>query len=69
MNNAKTYTDRRGWRFRVMPGIGGDVFKARYQKPDAKNWHGVATLPWRESMEAAQADLDRMAQEKGWEAA
>ncbi len=29
----KIYIDDRGWRYKVMPGIGGETFKARYQKP------------------------------------
>ena len=62
------YIDERGWRYRVMGGMGG-AFKARYLKPGASSWKGVAALEWRRSAEEAQADLDRMAQEKGWEAA
>ena len=63
------YIDHRGWKYRVMSGIGGDTFKARYQKPDKhgeNGWHGVKTLPWRNTPEEAQVDLDHMAKEKGW---
>lgn len=67
MSEGKTYTDGRGWRYRVMGGIGG-TFKARYLKPGASSWKGVAALEWRGSAEQAQADLDRMAGEKHWEA-
>ena len=62
------YIDERGWQYRVMGGIGGS-FKARYLKPGASSWKGVAALEWRWRFEEAQADLDRMAQAKGWEAA
>ena len=55
----------------VMSGIGPDSFKARYQKPDkddpVSGWKGVAAVPWRDTFLEAQADLDRLAQERGWE--
>ena len=66
---ARKYIDRRGWKYKVMGGIGGDTFKARYQMPDwdkRKGWKGVRSLPWRPSFDEAQIDLDRMAQERGW---
>jgi hypothetical protein len=63
---GKMYIDSRGWMYRVMSGIGEDRFKARYCKPDKAGWHGVKKLPWRETHEGAQADLDKLAQEKGW---
>lgn len=31
-----TYIDKRGWKFRVMHGL-GDVWKARYNKPGARS--------------------------------
>ena len=65
MSAGKTYIDGRGWQYRVMGGIGGS-FKARYLKPGASSWKGVAALEWRGSFEEAQADLDRMAQANGW---
>ena len=72
MGNGKKYIDKRGWKYQVMGGISaytGAGFKARYQKPDrsgASGWKGVRQLPWRQTFEEAQADLDRMASEKGW---
>ena len=30
---GQEYIDSRGWKYRVMQGL-GDAFKARYQKPD-----------------------------------
>lgn len=67
---VKRYKDSRGWKYKVMSGIGSDTFKARYQKPDktgSAGWKGVATLPWRATFDDAQADLNRMAHEKGWQ--
>lgn len=68
MKKGAIYIDRRGWKYKVMGGI-GDTFKARYQKPDKTGdagWKGLAAAPWRETFEQAQADLDELAQEKGW---
>ena len=58
---GRVYEDRRGWRFQVMPGLGERQYKARYLKPGRKDWHCVATLPWRVSPERAQEDLDAYA--------
>ena len=69
MRQGTIYRDARGWLFKVMPGLGGDTFKARYHKPEYpadKSWKCVTTLPWRGSAEEAQADLDCMAKKKGW---
>jgi len=66
---VKTYVDERGWKYRVMPGIGINTYKARYQKPGKPGWHGVAKLPWRESFDVAQADLNQLAKEKQWDEA
>ena len=66
---AKKYIDGRGWKYKVMPGIGGDTFKARYQKAEkqgSEGWYGLRSLPWRDTFDEAQGDLDRLAQEKGW---
>ena len=68
MNDSKAYVDRRGWTYRVMPGLGGNTFKARYCKPGATNWKCVSYLPWRDTAEKAQADLDEAAHTRGWEA-
>lgn len=35
MNNAKVYEDSRGWRYRVMRGLGTE-YKARYKKLDMR---------------------------------
>jgi hypothetical protein len=54
-----------------MSGIGSvPAFKARYQKPEKQGdvgWKGLSAVPWRPSREEAQADLDRLAKEKGWQ--
>ena len=62
------YRDGRGWKYKVMSGLGG-VWKARYQRPDHQGsvgWKGLAAVPWRNSFDEAQADLNRLAEEKGW---
>lgn len=67
--SGKAYIDHRGWKYQVMSGLGGNTFKARYQKPDRQGnvgWKGLITVPWYGSREAAQADLDRLAAKKGW---
>ena len=66
---VKVYIDNRGWKYKVMSGIGQDSFKARYQKPDKQGsdgWKGLAALPWRKTFDEAQADLNIYAKEKGW---
>ena len=30
----KNYIDNRGWKYRVMSGLGENAFKARYQRAD-----------------------------------
>lgn len=60
------YEDKRGWRYRVMGGLGDSNWKARYIKPGKTGWHCVATLPWRKTAEEAQADLDELAGRKKW---
>ena len=54
----------------MMGGITADSFKARYQKPEhqgSTGWKGLAAVPWRETREEAQADLDALAARKGWQ--
>ena len=52
----KVYEDSRGWRYRVMQGLGTE-YKARYNKPGKGGWHCVARLPWRATAEEAEKDL------------
>ena len=33
------YIDNRGWRYKVMAGLGHDTFKARYRKPEKNGYH------------------------------
>ncbi len=64
---AKSYIDGRGWKYKVMGDLAG-TFKARYQKPNKTGdigWKGVAALPRRYSLNAAQEDLDLYAAKKG----
>ena len=62
---GKVYCDSRGWHFKVMPGLGDDMFKARYNKPGKPGWHCVAVLPWRVLRARAEADLAYYAKKKG----
>lgn len=62
----KSYVDQRGWKYKVMNGIGGDNFKVNYNKPGKSGWHGVKNLPRREFFDQAQADLNQLAEKKGW---
>ena len=65
----KKYIDSRGWKYQVMGGLGEGAFKARYQRPEKHGdvgWKGLAAVPWRGSREEAQADLDQLAEKKGW---
>ena len=66
---VKNYIDKRGWKYRVMRGLGENTFKARYQKPEKRGgtgWHCVQSLPWRNTFDEAQVDLNKLAKEKGW---
>lgn len=42
------YIDQRGYKYKVMSGIGPNAFKARYQKPEksgSDGWKGLTTVP------------------------
>ncbi len=65
----RKYIDSKGRKYKVMSGIGGECFKARSQSPDKHGdigWKGYTGLPWRNTFEKAQADLDAKARELGW---
>ncbi len=67
----KKYIDNRGWKYKVLGGLGDNTFKARYQRTGKQGdvgWEGLAAVPWRGSREEAQADLDRLAAKNGWKA-
>ena len=63
---VKTYVDARGWKYRVMAGIGSGNFKPRYQKPGKSNWKCVRQMPWFEEFDTAQIYLNGYANGKGW---
>ena len=63
----KTYIDDRGWKYRVMSGIGENNFKGRYQKPGKSGWKGMVNIEWRHTFDAAQSDLNAMAKAKEWD--
>ena len=69
---VKVYKDKRGWEYAVQSGIGGDTFKTFYRKPGKAGkgllyGHGWRPVPWRDSFDAAQADLNIEAEKRGWE--
>ena len=63
------YVDDRGWLYKVMPGLGLNAYKGRYQKPGKSGWKCMTNLPWQSDFETAQADLDALATDKGWRVA
>lgn len=63
---VKEYIDNRGWKYRVMGGLGGVGFKGRYQKPGKTGWKCMRNLEWWESFDQAQSELNAMAESKGW---
>ena len=62
----KMYMDKRGWRYKARAGIGEDTFKVFYCKPGKGGYHGCRQFEWRDSLEAAKADLDAYAEQHGW---
>lgn len=62
----KEYTDKKGYRYFVRGGI-GDTFKTFYTVPGkAKQRACTIFKDWRDTAEEAQADLDKVAAERGW---
>ena len=64
---VKTYRDSRGWEYFVRSGIGANTFKTFYQNPKQAGSHGWRPVPWRDSFDEAQADLNMEAEKRGWE--
>ena len=64
---VKVYRDSRGWEFFVGSGICGDEYKTFYQKPEKFRAYGCRLVPWRDSFDEAQADLNMEAEKRGWE--
>ena len=61
------YKDSRGWKYKARSGIGEDTFKVFYCKPGKRGYHGCRIFSWRDSLDAAQSDLDTYAREHGWQ--
>lgn len=67
---VKVYRDVRGWEYFVRPGISGTTFKTFYRKPGkSAGGHGWRPVAWRDSFDAAQADLNREAKRRGFQEA
>ncbi len=62
----KTYIDKRGWKYSVRPGLGGDTFNGFYQKPGKTGWKSMKQMKWYKSPDEAQRELDKIAKAKGW---
>ena len=62
----KTYIDKRGWKYKVMGGLGESNYKARYQKPGKTGWKCMANMEWRKRFDEAQSDLNAIAKLKNW---
>lgn len=63
---VKKYIDDKGQRYFVRSGIGGDTFKAFFLKPGKTSPHGLKMVPWQDSFDKAQADLNKYAEKKAW---
>lgn len=61
------YMDKRGWKYKVMPGIGGDMFKPFYHSLINNGYHPCRNFYWRSRFDYAQSDLDLHAVMRGWE--
>lgn len=67
-SKAKRYIDKRNWTYFVRVGLGGNQYKGFYHKPGTNpDGHACRNLPWRDTLEEAQSDLDALAMKKGWQ--
>lgn len=62
--HGKVYVDDAGCTYAVM---GNSVYRVRKALPDKTGWSIVQGVPPKTRPEAAQAALDAMAKEKGWQ--
>lgn len=60
------YIDSRGWRYKVMANLGGDMFKPFYHSLINNGYHPCRNFDWRSRFADAQADLDAYAAAHGW---
>lgn len=68
-NFVVTWIDERGWKYKVMSGIGPSRYKGRYQDDKhsgTTGWKGMRQLPWHETFDRAQEDLNKYALLKNW---
>lgn len=64
---VKVYQDKRGWKYYVRSGIGRNTYKTFYYAPQQSGAHGWRRVPWRNSFDEAQIDLNIEAKKRGWE--
>lgn len=63
----RVYMDKRRYLYFVRGGLGDSGFKTFYMVPGkAKQRSCLIFKDWRPTEEEAQADLDRVAAERGW---
>ncbi len=67
----RAYFDQASRRiFKVMPGLGLNNYKGRYKYIDKgdriSGWKCMHNLPWADTREQAQKDLDELARKKKW---
>ena len=53
--------DKRGWRYAVLTWPGESKWKARYNKPLQKGWHGVREMQYRNTQVEAEMDMEAYA--------
>lgn len=66
---VKSYIDNRGRIYKVLPGTQTSGFNIRYQKQKndlSSGWFALSAASCRETFDMAQADLNKLAEQKRW---
>lgn len=66
-NKGKIYSDARGWKYRVSPGLSGNSFKPFFCKAGKHSYHACRQFEWRQTFAEAEADLEAYAAKRGWQ--
>ena len=66
------YKDKRGWLYKVRPGIGEDQYKVFYWKPRKDGcllvgWHASRRFNWWPTRMEAEEELRSVALAQGWQ--
>lgn len=62
---VKQYIDEHGYQYRVIH-IGGVIYRVIYRMSDKSPWKVYRNIPWRDSFDETQHDLNQLAKQKGW---